>query len=210
MVEELRAALPLGEPFNDPGVAHFGLHNAVMALGDTFVEVVSPVEDGTAAGRQLDRLGGDGGYMLMFQLDDVGPARERLDRLGVRVVFEIDLPDIKDLHLHPRDLPGAIVALDHCRPTESWRWGGPAWTEQAPAETGPGRFTGATLTAPDPAKVASTYAAVLGVEADGGTIGLDGGELRFEPGDAERLVAFHVDGVEVDSTIAGVRFAAAG
>src|SRR5215208_3455104 len=51
------AALPLGEPYGDPGVAYFGLRNAVMPLGDTFVEVVSPIGEGTAAGRFLDRRG---------------------------------------------------------------------------------------------------------------------------------------------------------
>ena len=56
-VEELRTALPLGEPYGDPGVAYFGLRNAVMPLGDTFVEVVSPIGEGTAAGRFLDRRG---------------------------------------------------------------------------------------------------------------------------------------------------------
>ena len=39
----LRDALHLGEPFSDPAVEHFGLRNAVFALGDTFIEVVSPV-----------------------------------------------------------------------------------------------------------------------------------------------------------------------
>ena len=38
----LRQPLGLGAPFHDEGVGHFGLRNAVMALGDTFVEVVSP------------------------------------------------------------------------------------------------------------------------------------------------------------------------
>src|SRR3954469_2842499 len=85
VVEQLRGELPLAHPFHDPGVAHFGLRNAVMALGDTFVEVVSPQQEGTWAGRQLDRLGGDGGYMVMFQLDDIAAARERIARLGVRV-----------------------------------------------------------------------------------------------------------------------------
>jgi hypothetical protein len=31
-VQELRAALPLGEPYADPGVAYFGLRNSVMPL----------------------------------------------------------------------------------------------------------------------------------------------------------------------------------
>ncbi|MDQ3739822.1 MAG: VOC family protein, partial [Actinomycetota bacterium] len=131
-VERLRDALPLGEPFADPGVGHFGLRNAVMALGDTFVEVVSPVREDTAAGRHLDRRG-DGGYMVMFQLDDLAPARERAAALGVRTVWELELPDIVDVHLHPRDMGAAIVALDRCDPPEGWRWGGPDWEGKAPA-----------------------------------------------------------------------------
>src|SRR5687768_6708598 len=82
-VADLRAALPLADPFHDEGVGHFGLRNAVMALGDTFVEVVSPVRADTSAGRHLARLGADsGGYMVMFQVDDIAPARERIAQLG--------------------------------------------------------------------------------------------------------------------------------
>ena len=62
----LRSALGLHEPFRDPGVGEFGLTNAVFALGDCFLEVVSPARAGTAAGRYLDRHGGDGGYMVIF------------------------------------------------------------------------------------------------------------------------------------------------
>ena len=207
VVADLRARLPLGEPFNDPGVAHFGLRNAVMALGDTFVEVVSPKEDGTAAGRHLDRLGGDGGYMAMFQLDDITGARERIDRLGVRVVWEIELPDVVDLHLHPADVPGAIVALDRTDPPASWRWGGPAWEARAPQSTGPGRVTGATLTAVDPEALARRWASVLGAEATGPAIPLDDGELRFEPGERDGIAAFHVAGVD-GAEAGGVRFEA--
>src|SRR2546429_1412054 len=90
----LRRELGLGEPFRDPGVAEFGLENAVMALGDTFLEVVSPVRPDTTAGRYLDRRGGDGGYMAIFQVEDLAGARSRLDDLGVRVVWQVDLPDM--------------------------------------------------------------------------------------------------------------------
>ncbi|HEX7609616.1 MAG TPA: hypothetical protein VF380_02985, partial [Solirubrobacteraceae bacterium] len=58
----LRGALGLSEPFRDPGVGEFGLENVVFALGDCFLEVISPLRDGTAAGRYLERHGGDGGY----------------------------------------------------------------------------------------------------------------------------------------------------
>src|SRR5688572_1798737 len=94
----LRDELSLGEPYSDPMIIHFGLRNAVFALGDTFLEVVSPVQDGTAAGRFLERRGGDGGYMLMFQVDDVSAARERARELGIREVFEVKTDEIDEVH----------------------------------------------------------------------------------------------------------------
>ncbi|WP_406021688.1 VOC family protein [Nocardioides sp. NBC_00850] len=207
VVAELREALPLGDPFRDPVVGPlFGIHNAVMPLGDTFVEVISPVEENTTAGRHLDRLGGDGGYMVLFQVDDLAVARARIARLGFRVIFDYEDGGDTDVHIHPKDVPGAIVALDHMKRPESWRWAGPDWIEQAPAVTGPGRVTGATMTALEPAKLAATWAAALGTEADGDRIVLDDGELRFVAGERNGLAAFHAEGLEADVTIGGVDF----
>ena len=206
VVKALRAELPLRDPFNDPEVGQFGLQNAVMALGDTFVEVISPVEDGTAAGRHLKRIGGDGGYMLMFQVDDIAAARARIQQLGIRVVYELDREGDTDIHLHPADVPGAIVAIDRMEHPGSWRWAGPEWIATAPADTGAVRVTGATLTASEPAKLASTWAAILGAEADGDRIALDNGELRFVAGERDGIVAFHVEGLGAETSIGGVRF----
>jgi hypothetical protein len=127
----LERELAIASPFRDPGIVHFGLANAVYAVGDTFVEVVSPIQDGTAAGRQLSRVGGDCGYMCMFELADAPAVRQRIEDLGVRVVHDTTHDDIVDLHLHPRDVPGAIVALDITDPVGSWRWGGPRWEGDA-------------------------------------------------------------------------------
>jgi hypothetical protein len=206
VVGALRAALPLGDPFHDTEVAQFGVNNAVMALGDSFVEVISPVEEGTAAGRHLDRLGGDGGYMLMFQLDDIAAARARIQALGVRVIYDFELEGDSDIHLHPADVPGAIVAVDQMKHPESWRWAGPAWEATAPVEIGPGRVTGATLTAREPAVMARRWADVLGSTTDGGRIALDGGELLFVAGERDGIDAFHVEALEDDLVIGGVRF----
>jgi Glyoxalase-like domain len=158
VAERLREELELGEPFTDPAVAHFGLRNAVFALGDTFLEVVSPVEDGTAAGRLLDRRGGDCGYMAMFQVDDVAAARERAAAQDVREVFDVALDEITEAHLHPADIGGAIVSISEPRPPESWLWGGPRWSERA---TG-GRITGITVAVPDPAATRRRWEAVIG------------------------------------------------
>src|ERR1700722_20325819 len=74
---DLRSALGLGEPFRDPGVGEFGLANTVFALGDRFLEIVSPTRADTTAGRYLARHGGDGGYMVIFDLEDLDGARSR-------------------------------------------------------------------------------------------------------------------------------------
>ena len=189
----LRSALGLGEPYRDPGVGEFGLENVVFALGDCFLELVSPTRADTAAGRYLSRRGGDGGYMVIFDLEDLEGARSRAQELGVRTVWQIDLPDISGTHLHPADMRGAIVSLDRSLPYGTWRWGGPEWTGQTGAGA-PGRLAGITIAVADPHAVAARWAEVLGVTpgADGlpvdaaPVLHLDGGEVRFEAAADER------------------------
>ena len=161
----LQRVLGLGEPFRDPGVAEFGLQNGVLPIGDSFLEVVSPVKADTTAGRWLERRGGDAGYMAIFQTDDLAAARGRMERLGVRVVWQATLDDAATLHLHPRDVGGAIVSIDAMQPPESWRWAGPGWRERCRAEIATG-LVGAVLEAPDPEKLALRWGEVLAVRPD--------------------------------------------
>jgi hypothetical protein len=212
---ELRHAFGWAPPFHDPGVGEFGLTNAVFAAGDTFVEVVAPVQAGTTAGRYLERRGGDGGYMAIFQVPDLAAARRRVAGLGVRVVWTADLPDIAGTHLHPGDVPGAIVSLDWADPEASWHWAGPAWTGQAP-EHAPGGVTGLTIEVNDPAAVAQRWSAVLGIPAagDGSTVRLKsaGQRLRFVParnGQGEGITEVTIAGLPGGGpwVIGGVRFA---
>jgi hypothetical protein len=184
-----------------------------MALGDAFVEVVSPVRAGTAAGRHLERLGGDGGYMVMFQLGDVPAARARAAGRG-----------------HPRGLRRRAAGhrrrapaprrrgrghrgagRARCRPG-SWRWGGPAWEGRVP-DHGPGTITGATVAAADPEAMAARWGHVLGTApaADGVALALEGGgELRFQPADGrpEGLVVVTACAQRGERTVdvGGVRF----
>lgn len=192
---ELRERLGLGEPYVDPGVAHFGLRNAVFALGDTFLEVVSPTQDGTAAGRLIDRRGGDCGYMLMFQVENLGPRRTAVGELGIREVFEVSVDDMAEVHLHPADIRGAIVALSQPTPPESWRWGGPDWE----ARSAPRAIAGATLEVPDAGFTTDRWRAVLGQEPE--WLG-----IRLTDGD-RGLTEVVVEGLETEFTLAGVRFA---
>jgi hypothetical protein len=161
VVADLCAVFDLEVSLRDPGVAEFGLHNAVMPIGDSFLEVVSPVREGTSAGRFLERRGGDGGYMVILQTDDLAGDRRRAEALRVRVVWQATFTDIATIHLHPRDLGGAIVSLDQPRPPESWRWAGPGWERKM--RTGVvKRIVGAELQSSDPAALAARWAAIFG------------------------------------------------
>jgi hypothetical protein len=164
VVGGLRTELGLTRPFHDPGVAEFGLENAVFSIGDTFLEVVAPVRPDTTAGRYLEKRGGDGGYMAIFQVPDLAQARRRVADLGVRVVWNADLSDMAAIHLHPKDVPGAIVSLDWAQPAGSWRWAGPDWAGRVPTYRS-GGILGLTIAALEPAAVARCWASVLGSEA---------------------------------------------
>jgi hypothetical protein len=127
--------LDLEVGFRDPGVKVFGLSNAVIPVGDTFLEVVSPTEKDTTAGRLLDRRGGDGGYMVILQTEDLDVHRKQLAELDVRIVWEHALEDIATIHLHPKDVGGAILSLDVADPPSSWRWAGPDWKSHRRTDT---------------------------------------------------------------------------
>jgi hypothetical protein len=157
---QLRAKLGLGEPYSDPSVERFGLRNAVFTLHDTFLEVVSPIRSDAPAARLLERRGGDVGYMLMFQVADLEAAQQRARLAGVREAFAVSLDGMAEVHLHPSDMRGAIVALSQPRPPEAWCWGGPGWRDRS----APFRLTGATVTVSQPVTVADRWQSVLGTE----------------------------------------------
>ena len=183
--------------YRDPGVAVFGLENAVMPIGDGFLEVVSPVADDAPARRYRERRGGDAGYMVMVQTDRFEADRARLDAAGVRVVWQGELPDIRGMHLHPKDTGGALLSLDEPVPAESWRWAGPAWHDHVRRE----RVTalrGARIGCADPHTVGRRWGELLGRPVAAGwttTLELDGSFLEFVPAasaEGEGLVGFTV------------------
>ncbi len=180
---DIVAVLGLGADYADPGVGHFGLDNAVWPVGDTFLEVVSPKQDGTTAGRLLDKRCGDGGYMTIFQVPDIDAARARAAVHGVRFVWNTDRDDgVCASHLHPRDTGGALISMDQMTPTARWEWGGPDWGDAVLTDVSTG-IVGAEIQADDPEAMSGRWADILGLErsrVDGvWRLALDGGEVRF-------------------------------
>ena len=198
--QALQDLLDAPAPHHDPDVGRFGLVNAVLAAGCDFVEVVSPSMPGTAAGRWLARRGGDGGYMLMIDGRQTLTAPDRLAALAVREVHRVELPDVVDVHLHPRDTGGVLLALDAVSPAGSWRWAGPAWTGAGPTCTGGLREV--TVMVPDPREVARRWAELLDVPV------VDGG-CRLRLDDGRQTLSF-VAGAGDVATVTAARLALPG
>lgn len=149
--------------FKDPGVGEFGLENSVMALGNSFFEIVAPVQEQTAAGRSLDKAAADAcGYMLLFQVENFAEFDQHLDQLQIRKVWHSERDEVSACHVHPKDIGGAIVSFDEMRPPASWLWGGPNWTQQQASNCD--GIVGCTISATDPSTLAQHWSTVLRVE----------------------------------------------
>lgn len=208
--QSLAELLQLEPPFRDPGVAEFGIDNAVFNFGDQFIEVISPTRPDSACGRHLARHG-DSGYMLILQTDDFERESARLAALGVRSVWNSRHDDIAAMHLHPKDVGAAIVSVDQPKPAAAWRWGGPDWRVQ-PGQRGQQRVRGIGLCSPDPAALAQRWAKVLDRPAPvahgkGWRLGLEGGFADFEPdaGGREGVAGFTLAVADAANMLARAR-----
>ena len=207
---DLVANLGLRPCVHDLGVSRFGLRNVLFPVGERLLEVVSPTADGTTAGRHLERRGGDGGYMVLVQTDDLDADRRRLDELGVRIVLEASMPGIDGVHLHPKDVGGAILSIDETDHWDDWPWAGPTWRDCVRTDV-VSDLVAVEIQADDPTEMSERWAAVLGVGRVGSVVPLDEGEIRFvEPADGrgEGVVGleFRSDRIS-DLKVGGVRVA---
>jgi hypothetical protein len=177
-VTDLTALLGIKVAYNDPGVGKFGLENAVMAVGETFLEVVVPTQAGTTAGRLLEKRGGDGGYMAIFQVEDIEKARALLAQNNVRVVEQAEGPRYAMSHLHPKDIGGAIVSVDQMTPWEHWEWAGPNWRETIDTSVTTA-IVGVEIQSDDPDAMADRWSRVLGQPRQGLVIPMRDSVVRF-------------------------------
>jgi hypothetical protein len=132
----------------------------------------------------------------------------------VRIVWQIALDDIATVHLHPRDIGGAIVSFDQPKPPESWRWGGPDWVSHARIDVVRG-ISGVEIEASDPAAMAARWAQVLGLGTPvpvGGVerLALDEGEVCFVKAGARGDGVSAVRFVAADRARAGTSFEVCG
>jgi len=219
VLADFQALFGLEVAYIDPHLPPaFGLQNRLLPIGTQFLELCSPIREGTAGGRYLARRGGDGGYMVICQCDDHAPRKARVAELGIRVVTARDTETSCLMQLHPQDTGGSFLEID-------WHTGAgdeyPGWTHavQGPwwehVRTGRIRaIVAAELQSPEPEQLARRWSDIIEEPVDRDAAGnacirMENATLRFVPASDGRPEGF--GGLDLAATDAeAVRSAARG
>ena len=162
----------------DPHLAGLGLHNVMIPIGTSFLEIVSPIREGTTAERFLTRRGGDGGYMFICDCSDFDEIKTRARDLDIRFIAELkhdDEPIVDGVQLHPKDTGGAaMLEFDqHGSGGDllgDYRWAGPEWQKAIRQESALA-IEGAEIQSADPAQLADRWSQVFGLDVTMGARG---------------------------------------
>lgn len=177
--------------YRDPGVAHFGLENALFPIGNQLLEVVAPTQPGTAGGRYLERRGGDGGYMVITQCDDHKPRRDRVEALGIRIAHEFQTPEFLNMQLHPKDTGGTFFEIDEQLGPDAhaadgpWEPAGPHWQRERETDR-VSAIQAAEIQANDPRALATRWGEISEIAPELNAAGewvvpLENAVIRFVP-----------------------------
>jgi hypothetical protein len=196
---------------DEPGMAELGFEHEVLAIDETFVEIVAPLSVDSSAGRLLARKG-ESGYMLVLQVADVDAVIERARGIGLAPIMAKVFEGNPLTQWHPRDL-GTLAELDQMR-TAEWHFC-PALSDTGCTDV-VADITATEIAVTDPAEYARRWAVLLGIDlAEGATtIALGGRALRFvlaESDGARGLTAVELSPTSParsgqHATLCGVRF----
>ena len=190
----------LKRTFSDPELIVFGLQNILIPLGDTFLELVTPVKENTSAERFLKKREGDGGYMVIVDSLDLEKERKRLETAELDIVWyenrKTDGIHGQSLHLHPKQVGGAILSIDNMNPASSWLWAGREWKKDINKSL-VSHFSGVNICSPNPDNLLSNWERALGKKRSigGNSINLSGSNINFvmnTQSQSEHVSAFQI------------------
>ncbi len=169
VADELADIFGIEVCYRDRGVARFGLENALFPIGNQLLEVVAPVEEGTAAGRYLERRDGEGGYMVITQCSDPGWRNERVEALGLRLALAFKTDDFDNAQLHPKDTGGSFFEIDWQRGGEAldgpWEPAGPDWQKYRHLDVVSG-IPAAEIQSSDPEALARRWSEIAQIDLE--------------------------------------------
>lgn len=89
-----------------------------VPLGGDLLEVVSPIQPNTTAGRLLEKRG-DGGYMIIMQNLNASARRKHIEKLGHKVIWGYKHDDVSCVQYHPKGIRGGMMPeLDSHAPSK--------------------------------------------------------------------------------------------
>jgi methylmalonyl-CoA/ethylmalonyl-CoA epimerase len=106
----------------------YGMRNLVLPAGEgTFVELLQPLSDDTAAARFLQRRG-EAPYLLIFETRDYDRLIPHLKSSGVRVTAENQREGSRSAFIHPSSTNGAFLeVVEVSDPDNPWPAAGADW-----------------------------------------------------------------------------------
>lgn len=211
VISDIREIFGIEVCHRDPeSLRRFGLDNAVFAIGADFLEVQTPIEQDTSAGRFIERTQGHGGYNLVVEVGD-NPRRRRVhaEHMGVRVALEINRELYQGVQLHPRDCRATMI--EFARPTQTgaskggWWPAGEKW-EQFVRTTDTKRILGLEVESPDPCDLAAHWSNIVELpltnDDEDPALDFSNGSVRFLKGETECLSAIAIEVSNVSRTLA--------
>jgi hypothetical protein len=166
VVSDIADIMGLNVCYRDGNVAKYGLENALLPVDTILLEVVAPLQRGTAAGRFLDKTGGRGGYMAIFCCDDPDQRARHAKEIGVRVANVIDHAPYHGVQLHPRDCRAAFIEFNHTDGSDDvlgpYPPAGPDWAKSIRKDVTQA-LTGVEMQSPDPAGLAEHWGRIIGI-----------------------------------------------
>ena len=107
----------LGATVTDPqALAEHGVTVVFIELGNTKVELLEPLGEGSPIAAFLAKNPGGGMHHVCYEVDDIIEARDRLKSSGARVLGDGEPKTGAHgkpvLFLHPKDFAGTLVKLE--------------------------------------------------------------------------------------------------
>ena len=210
VLQSLCAIFDLEVSYRSKGNDRLGIRNGLIPVGPTFIEVVAPIRDDSAASRFLQRRKGDGGYMFITDCDDLDRRRAHFAKLALRIIATMDVKEfapVRGTQIHPKDCGGCILAFDQHELGPDllapYYWAGEDWQKSVRTNRVK-TILGADLQSADPEGMAKQWSKIVERPVERGPkgepqINLELGFARFThdwDGRGEGLSAVYLETVD--------------
>ncbi len=178
------------QPCHRSKLDHFGLENSLFTVNGAFIELVAPTQEKTAVHRFLERHNGIGGYMAIFDCNDVSHRKAAAYKLGIKPILERSESGADLLQLNPKQTGVTMLEFDNHKGGKDffgpYEWAGENW-QNGINTTQTKDMLSVTMTCSDPKSRANQWAPLFGKHLNDGrakplTLPLDFGRIHFVNG----------------------------